>query len=47
LIRVVVDPGDGQRTAARVELAKGTGVPKTARLVGLGTGTVQMLKAGI
>jgi hypothetical protein len=33
--------------AARVELAKGTGVLKTARLVGLGTGTVQRLKAGI
>jgi DNA invertase Pin-like site-specific DNA recombinase len=30
--------------AARRELAKGTGVLKTARLVGLGTGTVQRLK---
>jgi DNA invertase Pin-like site-specific DNA recombinase len=30
--------------AARRELAKGTGVLKTAKLVGLGTGTVQPLK---
>ena len=30
--------------AARRELAKRTGVLKTARLVGLGTGTVQRLK---
>jgi DNA invertase Pin-like site-specific DNA recombinase len=30
--------------AARYELAKGTGVLKTAKLVGLGTGTVQRLK---
>jgi DNA invertase Pin-like site-specific DNA recombinase len=30
--------------AARLELAKGTGVLKTAKLVGLGTGTVQRLK---
>jgi DNA invertase Pin-like site-specific DNA recombinase len=30
--------------AARRELAKGTGVLKTARIVGLGTGTVQRLK---
>jgi len=30
--------------AARHELAKGTGVLKTAKLVGLGTGTVQRLK---
>jgi DNA invertase Pin-like site-specific DNA recombinase len=30
--------------AARRELAKGTGVLKTAKLVGLGTGTVQRLK---
>jgi DNA invertase Pin-like site-specific DNA recombinase len=30
--------------AARRELVKGTGVLKTARLVGLGTGTVQRLK---
>jgi DNA invertase Pin-like site-specific DNA recombinase len=30
--------------AARRELAKGTGIPKTARLTGLGTGTVQRLK---
>ena len=30
--------------AARAELAKGTGVVKTARLVGLGTGTVHNLK---
>ena len=29
---------------ARRELAKGTGVLKTAKLVGLGTGTVQRLK---
>jgi DNA invertase Pin-like site-specific DNA recombinase len=29
---------------ARRELANGTGVLKTARLVGLGTGTVQRLK---
>jgi DNA invertase Pin-like site-specific DNA recombinase len=30
--------------AARCEFAKGTGVLKTAKLVGLGTGTVQRLK---
>jgi hypothetical protein len=30
--------------AARRELAKGTGILKTARLTGLGTGTVQRLK---
>ena len=30
--------------AARRELAKGTGVLKTAKLVGLGTGTVQRIK---
>ena len=30
--------------AARRELAKGTGVLKTAKLVGLGTGTVQRLR---
>jgi DNA invertase Pin-like site-specific DNA recombinase len=30
--------------AARYELARGTGVLKTAKLVGLGTGTVQRLK---
>jgi DNA invertase Pin-like site-specific DNA recombinase len=30
--------------AARRELAKGTGLLKTAKLVGLGTGTVQRLK---
>jgi DNA invertase Pin-like site-specific DNA recombinase len=29
---------------AKVELAKGTGILKTARLVGLGTGTVQRIK---
>ena len=29
---------------AKVELAKGTGIGKTARLVGLGTGTVHKLK---
>jgi hypothetical protein len=29
---------------ARQELAKGTGIGKTARLTGLGTGTVQRLK---
>ena len=29
---------------AKVELARGTGILKTARLVGLGTGTVQKLK---
>jgi len=29
---------------ARAELAKGTGIMKTAKLVGLGTGTVQKLK---
>jgi DNA invertase Pin-like site-specific DNA recombinase len=29
---------------AKVELAKGTGITKTARLVGLGTGTVHKLK---
>jgi hypothetical protein len=29
---------------ARRELAKGTGIAKTARLVGLGTGTVHKLK---
>jgi hypothetical protein len=33
--------------AVRVELARGTGVLKTAKLVGLGTGTVQRLKAGL
>jgi hypothetical protein len=30
--------------AARCELAKGTGILKTAKMVGLGTGTVQRLK---
>jgi hypothetical protein len=30
--------------AARLELAKGTGIGKTARLTGLGTGTVHRLK---
>ena len=29
---------------ARIELEKGTGIGKTARLVGLGTGTVHKLK---
>jgi hypothetical protein len=33
--------------AARRELAKGTGVLKTAKLVGLGTGTVQRLKHAV
>ena len=33
--------------AARRELAKGTGVLKTAKLVGLGTGTVHRLKQSI
>src|SRR5262249_52709784 len=33
--------------AARRELANGTGVLKTAKLVGLGTGTVQRLKREI
>ena len=33
--------------AARRELASGTGVLKTAKLVGLGTGTVQRLKREI
>ena len=33
--------------AARHELAKCTGVLKTAKLVGLGTGTVQRLKLGV
>ena len=31
---------------ARAELTKGTGILKTARLVGLGTGTVQKIKEG-
>jgi DNA invertase Pin-like site-specific DNA recombinase len=31
-------------TQARIELEKGTGIGKTARLVGLGTGTVHKLK---
>jgi DNA invertase Pin-like site-specific DNA recombinase len=30
--------------AARLELARGTGIGKTARLVGLGTGTVHKIK---
>jgi hypothetical protein len=30
---------------ARAELAKGTGINKVAKLVGLGVGTVQKLKA--
>ena len=33
--------------AARRELAKGTGVLKTAKLVGLGTGAVQRLKRAL
>ena len=33
-----------QIEAARAELAKGTGIGKTARLIGLGTGTVHRLK---
>jgi DNA invertase Pin-like site-specific DNA recombinase len=33
-----------QLEAARAELAKGTGIGKTARLIGLGTGTVHKLK---
>jgi len=36
-----------KREAARRELAKGTGVLKTAKLVGLGTGTVQRLKHAV
>ena len=45
-------PGTPQRRsqegrAARQELANGTGVLKTAKLVGLGTGTVQRLKQSI
>jgi hypothetical protein len=31
-------------TQARIELEKGTGIGKTARLVGVGTGTVHKLK---
>jgi hypothetical protein len=38
---------DPKLEAARRELACGTGVLKTARLVGLGTGTVQRLKREI
>ena len=39
-------PGGGPKklALARVELAKGTGINKVARLVGLGTGTVHKLK---
>jgi DNA invertase Pin-like site-specific DNA recombinase len=39
-------PGGGPEklVLARLELAKGTGIAKTARLVGLGTGTVHNLK---
>src|SRR5262245_41632854 len=33
--------------AARLELAKGTGIVKTARLVGLGVGTVHKLRRGL
>jgi DNA invertase Pin-like site-specific DNA recombinase len=33
-----------KKELARIELAKGTGILKTARLTGLGTGTVQRLK---
>jgi hypothetical protein len=33
-----------QIEAARAELAKGTGLGKTTRLIGLGTGTVHRLK---
>jgi DNA invertase Pin-like site-specific DNA recombinase len=36
-----------QIEAARAELAKGTGIGKTARLIGLGTGTVHRLKRGM
>jgi DNA invertase Pin-like site-specific DNA recombinase len=32
---------------ARAELARGTGILKVAKMVGLGTGTVQRLKAGM
>jgi len=33
--------------AARLELAKGTGIIKTAKLIGLGVGTVHRLKREI
>ena len=33
--------------AVRCELAKGTGILKTAKMVGLGTGTVQRLKTAM
>ena len=33
--------------AARIELAKGTGIVKTAKLIGLGVGTVHRLKREI
>jgi len=33
--------------AARIELAKGTGIIKTAKLIGLGVGTVHKLKRGM
>jgi len=37
-------PAQEKLAAARAELAKGTGIIKTAKLIGLGTGTVHQLK---
>jgi DNA invertase Pin-like site-specific DNA recombinase len=37
-------PTDDKLAAARTELAKGTGIVKTAKLVGLGVGTVHKLR---
>jgi hypothetical protein len=37
-------PGAEKLEAARAELAKGTGIIKTARLIGLGVGTVHKLR---
>jgi len=35
---------DAREKAARAELAKGTGILKTAKLIGLGSSTVQRIK---
>jgi hypothetical protein len=44
---MVIATGDlYQLDWARQELAKGTGIIKTAKLTGLGTGTVHKLKRG-
>jgi len=40
-------PGSDKLERARLELAKGTGIIKTAKLIGLGVGTVHRLKREI